>query len=190
MQMFMRNEKYILFLALVSLQLSSSCTDSDSVFTADLNQTDSSEKDEVDQQLKPFSKDRSVDKILEDFDRPLDSYPRITKEESFKDNQGIVYREGLDEPFTGRLIEYYENGKTSLSSTYLKGLLHGLQVKFFESGNRALEASFDQGVLSGVKTRWWENGAVREEEYWDGGEYKGRKLWDETGRLIREELLF
>ena len=65
-----------------------------------------------------------------------------------------------------------------------------MQVKFFESGNRALEASFDQGVLSGVKTRWWKNGAVREEEYWDGGEYKGRKLWDETGRLIREELLF
>ena len=109
--MFMRNEKYILFLALVSLQLSSSCTDSDSVFNDDLNQTDSSEKDEVDQQLKPFSKDRSVDKILEDFDRPLDSYPRITKDESFKDNQGIVYREGIDEPFTGRLIEYYEKLK-------------------------------------------------------------------------------
>ena len=130
--MFMRNEKYILFLALVLLLLSSSCTDSDSLVTADLNQTDSSEKNDADQQLKPFSKDRSVDKILEDFDRPLDSYPRITKEESFKDNQGIVYRKGLDEPFTGRLIEYYENGKTSLSSTYLEGLLMVCRLSFLK----------------------------------------------------------
>jgi antitoxin component YwqK of YwqJK toxin-antitoxin module len=64
-----------------------------------------------------------------------------------------------------------------------------LQVKFFEDGQRSLEAIFDKGILSGVKTRWWRNGLVREEEYWDDGKYNGRKLWDETGRLIREELL-
>ena len=28
---------------------------------------------------------------------------------------------------------------------------------------------------------------IKEEEYWDNGEYQGRRLWDENGRLIKEE---
>ena len=133
--------------------------------------------------------ERKIKELFEDFERPIDSYPRITEQESIKDVEGIVYRDGIDEPFSGRLIKNYENGQVALSSTYLNGLLHGLQVKFFEDGQRSFEAIFDQGILSGVKTRWWRNGSVREEEYWSNGNYNGRKLWDETGRLIREELL-
>jgi antitoxin component YwqK of YwqJK toxin-antitoxin module len=52
-----------------------------------------------------------------------------------------------------------------------------------------LEASFDQGVLVGVKSRWWPNSILREEAYWSEGRYIGRRLWDRTGRLIKEEII-
>ena len=76
-----------------------------------------------------------------------------------------------------------------MESYYLEGLPHGQQLRRFENGNPALEAIFDNGVLSGVKSKWWENGNIREEEYWSEGEFFGRRLWDESGRMIREELV-
>ena len=133
------------------------------------------------------SKDRKLDEILVDFDKPIETFPRITSAESYTDQAGITFRDGIEDPFTGRVTDYFSNGQTSLESSYLDGLPHGLQIKYFESGVRALEATFDEGVLSGVKTRWWDNGQIREEEYWSEGNYFGRKLWDETGRLLKEE---
>ena len=53
----------------------------------------------------------------------------------------------------------------------------------------ASEIFFDKGILSGTRSKWWKNGHIREEEYWSGGEFKGRRLWDEEGRLIREEIV-
>ena len=32
-------------------------------------------------------------------------------------------------------------------------------------------------------------GKIREEEYWSEGEFFGRRLWDQEGRMIREELV-
>jgi antitoxin component YwqK of YwqJK toxin-antitoxin module len=52
-----------------------------------------------------------------------------------------------------------------------------------------LQANFDQGVLAGVKSRWWPSGILREEAYWSEGKYIGRRLWDQTGRLIKEEIM-
>ena len=64
-----------------------------------------------------------------------------------------------------------------------------MQVRYYENGKPALEATFDNGRLSGIKSRWWDNGLLREEEYWSEGKYQGRRLWDEVGRLTKEELL-
>jgi antitoxin component YwqK of YwqJK toxin-antitoxin module len=76
-----------------------------------------------------------------------------------------------------------------MDSSYMEGQPHGMQVRYYDNGLPALEASFDQGRLSGIKSRWWENGLIREEEYWSEGKYRGRRLWDESGRLTKEEML-
>jgi antitoxin component YwqK of YwqJK toxin-antitoxin module len=178
-------------LLLVSLLLSSfySCSDNQTKSTHLIDEISEDNVSLEPKLIHSSASERKIKELFEDFERPIDSYPRITEQESIKDIEGIVYRDGIQEPFSGRLIKNHDNGQVALSSTYLNGLLHGLQVKFFEDGQRSLEAIFDKGILSGVKTRWWRNGLVREEEYWDDGKYNGRKLWDETGRLIREELL-
>lgn len=135
------------------------------------------------------TKDMVIAKLMEDFQKPLHTYPKISNNESVTNASGVVYRKGIKEPFTGRIVEYHENGNISLDASYLDGLAHGIQVKYFDSGTRALEAIFNGGVLEGTKTRWWENGTLREEQYWNNGKYAGRKLWDDTGRLLREELV-
>lgn len=135
------------------------------------------------------SKDRTKPDIMKDFEKPLRTYPTIQSNEVEMDKNGLLYRKGLQNPFTGRLIELYKDGSLSVESSYLEGLPHGRQLRFFPDGNPALEAIFDNGILVGVKTKWWKNGKVREEEYWSEGEYRGRKMWDQFGRLSREELV-
>jgi antitoxin component YwqK of YwqJK toxin-antitoxin module len=101
----------------------------------------------------------------------------------------LVYRKGIETPFTGRIIDRFESGEIKMDSSYMEGQPHGMQVRYYDNGQPALEASFDQGRLSGIKSRWWENGLIREEEYWSEGKYRGRRLWDESGRLTKEEML-
>jgi hypothetical protein len=136
-----------------------------------------------------ISKDRKKEEILADYEKPLVSFPAISSDESNIGDDGLVYREGIESPFTGRIIDRFEGGEVKMDSSYLNGHPHGIQVRYFDNGKPALEASFDKGRLSGIKSRWWQNGLIREEEYWSEGKYRGRRLWDESGRLTKEEIL-
>lgn len=135
------------------------------------------------------SKDRKEEEIIRDFQKPIQSYPSIGREEVEMLDGGTLFRKGIDRPYTGRILEKFEDGTVALESSYLDGLPHGQQLRRFRNGNIALEAIFDKGVLSGIKTKWWETGIVREEEYWSEGKFYGRRLWDESGRLVKEELV-
>lgn len=146
-------------------------------------------KGNEDSSARFITKDRKKEEILADYDKPLVSYPAISSNESSTGTDGLVYREGIETPFTGRIIDRFESGEIKMDSSYLDGQPHGMQVRYYGNGKPALEASFDNGRLSGIKSRWWENGLIREEEYWSEGKYRGRRLWDESGRLTKEEML-
>ncbi len=130
---------------------------------------------------------REVEAILRDFEKPLKSYPLIDSSGSEYRSDGLFYRKGIEEPFTGRLEERTENGEIALEASYLEGQPHGVQIRRHDNGQVAMEAIFDHGVLTGLKSCWWPNGRLREEEYWNNGVYKGKRTWDEEGRLSKEE---
>ena len=136
-----------------------------------------------------ISEDRTEKEIMADYDKPLRFYPTISSAESKTGKDGLLYRDGLEVPFTGRLMERFEDGSVSMEAAYWDGLPHGLQIRRFPDGSPALEAIFDHGILSGIKTKWWGQGIIREEEYWSEGQYRGRRLWDQDGRLLREEIV-
>ena len=154
-----------------------------------LNPAQGVTEENEDNSARFITKDRKTEEILADYDKPLVSYPAISSNESSTGTDGLVYREGIETPFTGRIIDRFESGEIKLDSSYLEGQPHGMQVRYYDNGKPALEASFDNGRLSGIKSRWWENGLIREEEYWSEGKYRGRRLWDESGRLTKEEML-
>ena len=136
------------------------------------------------------SNDRKLFEIMEDFSGSIDAYPLVDQAETIMKKNGRLYRRGIeDEPFTGTVVESFPNGSLSLSTTFYEGKPHGSQKRNFPNGSMASEIFFDKGVLSGTKTKWWKNGRIREEEYWSDGKFRGRRLWDEIGRLIREEIV-
>ena len=154
----------------------------------DFTKTEVEVKDYIDERL--VSKDRKIEKILSDFGKPLNSYPTIFQDNTTIRKNGRLYRKNLlDEPFTGTVVENFSDGTLSLSTSYYRGLPHGQQIRNYPNGQRALVVNFDYGVLSGVKSRWWESGILREEAYWSEGNFLGRRLWDRTGLLIKEEII-
>ena len=125
--------------------------------------------------------------LLEDFAKPLQSYPLVESSKTKYENDGLLYRKGIPTPFSGRLVERNSLGISTLEASFLDGHPHGQQIRRHPNGSISMEAVFDRGVLTGIKTRWWKNGQIREEEYWDGGNYRGKKSWDDRGRVIKEE---
>jgi len=149
-------------------------------------------KQEVFESISPFSQNRKTNetkniKLLEEFDKPLNFFPLVEMSMTKYGSDGLLYREGISDPFSGRLVERNSLGVKTLEASFLDGSPHGQQLRRHEDGTLSLEAIFDSGVLTGVKTSWWKNGNIREEEYWDNGKYRGRKIWDEHGRLVKEE---
>ena len=125
--------------------------------------------------------------LLKDFDKPLSSYPLIDSSKASYKKNGLLYREDIDTPFTGRLIDKNGEGIAILEVSFLDGQPHGQQIRRNDDGKIAMEAFFEHGTLSGIKTKWWSNGLIKEEEFWENGNYKGRCIWDESGRLLKSE---
>ena len=125
--------------------------------------------------------------LLTDFEKPLHSYPQIKSSMASYRDDGLLYRKGIDTPFSGRLVDLSAQGVALLEVSFLDGQPHGQQLRRNEDGSLAMEAIFQHGVLVGIKTAWWPSGLVKEEEYWDEGTYKGRRVWEENGRLVKEE---
>ena len=174
----------------LALALLGACSTYEERTGGKVDENQSEKKESQDQKnLRFVSNDRKKEQILADYEKPIVSYPAITSTESKLGEGGLVYRDGIETPFTGRIIDRFESGDIQMDSSYLEGQPHGVQVRYYKNGKPALEATFDNGRLSGIKSRWWESGLIREEEYWSDGKYRGRRLWDESGRLTKEEML-
>ena len=143
--------------------------------------------DRVEVVQKSGAKEVIKNELLKDFDKPLSSYPLIDSTIAAYKKDGLLYRDDIQDPFTGRLIDKNKNGVDVLEVSFLHGQPHGQQIRRNDDGTIVMEAFFEHGTLSGIKTKWWPNGRIKEEEYWQNGNYKGRCIWDENGRLVKEE---
>ena len=128
-----------------------------------------------------------LEELQKNFDKPLRFYPLIDAEMIRYSKSGLVYRVGMNDPFTGRVQKKYDDGVVQFQASFLKGVPHGLHLRRFDNGKLSMESVFDQGVLTGIKKSWWSNGSSKEEQYWHNGTYQGRTMWDEEGRQIRKE---
>ena len=111
----------------------------------------------------------------------------------FEDREGILYRIGSDEPFTGVVAEPFpdsvdgvEEGVVARKSTYMEGRLEGART-WHPDGTLESEATFAGGALDGVLTHWFSNGQMRmQKEYRAGQQHGSGKEWYEDGQQMIE----
>ena len=108
-------------LLLVSLLLSLlySCSDNQTKSTHLIDEISEDNVSLEPKLIHSSASERKIKELFEDFERPIDSYPRITEQESIKDIEGIVYRNGIQELFSGRLIKNHDNNGKLLSQAHI-----------------------------------------------------------------------
>lgn len=113
-----------------------------------------------------------------------------------------------DQPFSGYLTEYFENGVLKSKKGYLYGWLHGESLEyhtsgkikerrvythgekdgkhigFYESGQLRFELYFNKGMNVGCHKSWYEGGQQAQElNYTDGQPFGAQKVWRPDGKL-------
>ena len=99
------------------------------------------------------------------------------------DRGGLMYAPNDDEPFTGIVFDFYENGEKKLNGNYRKGLMNGKWTDWYESGQKSSETtSFKDGIPDGLFTSWYENGQKESEGTFKDGKEDGLHItWFENG---------
>ena len=87
-------------------------------------------------------------------------------------------------PFTGTAVTTIANGKTIISSDYVKGVLNGLEINYNSSGGKYSEIHFQNGKFNGLYTQWYDNGQMEFQKiYKDDFMYGLSTHWYSNGKL-------
>ncbi len=112
---------------------------------------------------------------------------RIVDGKNLVEKDELVFETGSAEPFTGRAVGYFENGRKSYEEAYRAGRRDGPYVAWHENGRRQVEAEYRDGIKVGRYACWYENGQPRLETTYrdrvDDGHYVS---WYENGQKNRE----
>jgi len=83
---------------------------------------------------------------------------------------GVTYAINEDNPYTGKLIIYWDkNGQKQTESNYKDGKKNGLVTHFHENGQKRFEGNYKDGDRNGLSTVWYVSGKKEyEDNYKDG----------------------
>ena len=113
------------------------------------------------------------------------------------DRGGLKYAPNDDEPYTGKVFDFYENGQKKLDGNYRNGLMNGKWTYYHENGQIYVQGRFIDGdgsnlsELSGVPFNgrtgrwngWFKNGQKKSEGTYRNGNLIGKyETWFENGQ--------
>jgi len=117
------------------------------------------------------------------------------------DRGGLKYAPNDDEPYTGKVFDFYENGQKKLDGNYRNGLMNGKWTYYHENGQIYVQGRFIDGdgsnlsELSGVPFNgrtgrwnvWFKNGQKESEGTYRNGNLIGKfEIWLDDGTKVWE----
>lgn len=103
---------------------------------------------------------------------------------------GLNFRRGDTNPFTGFLTEHYPSGGLRSRSAISNGLLHGLSQGWHTNGQLQVEEHYVNSVSHGVRTRWFADGTRESEATIERGVIVGTfRKWHPNGVLAQEIMM-
>jgi len=70
------------------------------------------------------------------------------------DRGGLMYAPNDDDPYTGKVFDFYDNGQRKFDGRYRKGLMHDKWTYYHENGQKFGEGTWKNGELDGIHTNW------------------------------------
>ena len=103
-----------------------------------------------------------------DTDDPLSKTTNYLEERE----DGRLYEQNKNLPFTGKYTPHYENGQKKQEASVVVGHFEGPYTTWYESGQKQEVGAYENGLINGPSTYWLENGG-REERFAKNGELDG-----------------
>ena len=77
------------------------------------------------------------------------------------ERNGLKYEVNSEKPFSGKSVEYYDDGKVKRESiSYKDGQLHGVFQTWIETGQLFTEKYYEKGMKNGSYKEWLDNGQL------------------------------
>lgn len=113
----------------------------------------------------------------------------VARAELLLTEQGLIERDSA-KVFTGKAVEYFEDGQMKVSLSIDSGAVHGLTQAWHENGVLESSEFFKSGVSEGLRTRWYDDGTKRSEAMIVTGELHGEyKKWHRNGQLAQQAIM-
>jgi antitoxin component YwqK of YwqJK toxin-antitoxin module len=107
------------------------------------------------------------------------------------------------EPFTGKFIDYYLDGKKEGEGYLFNGKLKGKRLLYDPNGNLSDEVEYENGLQNGVEKRYYKNGTLMQtgtfkngkeigtwEMYHPNGKLKQRSNFNNNGKMDGESISY
>ena len=128
-------------------------------------------KDESTTETKPV--EEKVLEVKEEVKPELEG----VNEDELEERKGIVYLNGSDTSYTGKIFRLDKNGKKEFETNFKQGKQDGLGITWYKDGQKERETNFKDGKLDGPMNAWHENGHKKFETHFKDGIIEG--LWTE-----------
>ncbi len=124
---------------------------------------------------------------------------KVDKSKLVKRGQ-LAYEVNSEKPFTGKMIERFEDGREKGVMEFRDGEPHGEYTVWYVNWQKAVEGQYRDGKMEEEWTFRYDTGRKREEgEYRDGRKHGKWLFWDEdggkqaekeyeNGKMVKEEL--
>ena len=116
------------------------------------------------------------------------SFSETIRQEQLVEKDGLVYKSGSNQPFTGSIMDVYDNFQIMGTGTFKDGKRDGMWISFWKNGNVENEGVFKEGKKHGLFKSFFENGQIRYiQEHKNGVPVGVCKHFDKDGNLIKTE---
>ena len=100
---------------------------------------------------------------------------------------GLFYAPGVEEAFSGLVVEHYDDGQLKARCAVRNGQLEGLTEGWHPNGQLQVSESFRQGESHGIRTKWRADGSKLSEGQIENGAFEGiYRKWHPNGQLAQE----
>ena len=134
--------------------------------------------------------------ITKEYTKRPDSIKVIPSSRIMTKRSDQWFLKNSSEPYSGRFIDYYFNGKKEGEGTFLNGKLKGKRTQYYVSGNISDEIEYDNGISNGNEKRYYENGTLSQqgnfnngkevdvwEMYHQNGQLKQKTFFNQNGKM-------
>lgn len=78
-----------------------------------------------------------------------------------QERNGLVYIINSNKPFTGKIIEKYDNGQVANEINYKNGKRHGFITSYYKNGQPLGKNEWENGLRVGEVKMWDEDGNIK-----------------------------